>query len=141
MLRTMSWSAKFELFVDQLQSFLKSTDRINWKYEITHTADKSIIYYYEETKTFDWFFKINKCSHETMNFERNWSKCESIWTERVRGLRLELELELKLELDLMHELIIYFILLMWISDVDQKFLNKKSLKKLILMTENLITYI
>ena len=51
-------------------------------------------------------------------------------------LKLELELKLKLKLKLRHELKIYFILLIRISDVDQKFLNTKYLKKLILMTEN-----
>ena len=143
MLRTMSWSAKFESFIDQLQSFSKSTDRINQKYEITYTADKNIIHYYEETKTFDWFFEINKCGHKTMNFERNWSKCWSIWMKRIRKLKLKQKLKQKLrqeleqKLKLTHELKIHFILLMWISDTDRKFLNKKYLKNLILMTENL----
>ena len=76
-----------------------------------------------------------------MNFEKNWSKCELIWMKRVENLKLILTLKLKLKLNLMHKLIIHFILLIWICDVDQKFLNKKYLKKLILMTENLIMYI
>ena len=137
MLRTMSWSAKFGSFIDQLQSFSESTGRTNQKYKITYTADKSIIHYYEKTKTFDSFFEINKCGHETMNFEQNWSKCWLIWMKRVRKLKLKqklkekLEQGLKQELDLTHELKIHFILLMWISDADRKFLNKKYLKKLI----------
>ena len=58
--------------------------------------------------------------------------------KRVRELKLKLKLKLKLELDLelKHELKTHFILLIRISDVDQKFLNTKYLKKLILMTEN-----
>ena len=48
----MSWNAKFESFIDQLQSFSKLASRINQKYKIIHTADKSIIYYYEKIKTF-----------------------------------------------------------------------------------------
>ena len=51
-------------------------------------------------------------------------------------LKLELELKLELKLKLKHELRIHFILLIQISDIDQKFLNTKYLKKLILMTEN-----
>ena len=51
-------------------------------------------------------------------------------------LKLKLKLELKLELQLKHKLKIHFILLTRISDVDQKFLNTRYLKKLILMTEN-----
>ena len=139
----MSWSAKFESFIDQLQSFLKSTSYINKKYEITHTVDKSIIHYYEKTKTFDWFFKINKRSHETMNVEKNWSKYESIWMKRIRELKLKLKLKQKLKqkLKLTHELKIHFILLIWMSDANRKFLNKRYWKKLILMTENLFMYI
>ena len=63
--------------------------------------------------------------------------------KRVRKLELKQKLKQKLkqELDLTHKLKYYFILLIWISDADRKFLNKKYLKKLILMTENLFMYI
>ena len=58
-----------------------------------------------------------------------------------RVKELELKQKLKQELKLTHELKIHFILLILISDVDRKFLNKRYLKKLILMTENLFMYI
>ena len=67
--------------------------------------------------------------------------------KRVRKLKLKQKLKKKLKkklkqrLDLTQELKFYFILLIWISDADRKFLNKKYLKKLILMTENLFMYI
>ena len=141
MLWTMLWSAKSGSFIDQLQSFSKSASHTNQKYEITYTVDQSFIHYYEKIKTFNWFLKINKCGHETMNFEWNWSKRWSIWMKRVRELEQELKQTLKLKLNLIHELKIHFILVIWISDADQKFLNKRYLKELILMTENWNMYI
>ena len=108
-----------------MQSFLRWVSYTNQKYEITHTADKSIIHYYKKTITFDWFFEINKCGHKKIDFGWSWSKWWSIWIGEVGGLtRVD-----------------NFILLIWISDVDKKFMNKRYLKKLIFINDWELVYV